>query len=224
MRKEKIKQYSVLALSLASVSVLSCNNSNSGIDDNPNILSRDLNLTVFDYDPTNDQNDNKLKFIDIDMNGVDDIILYIGYRITDDIKELYGYILCANVDDNDFRAEFTSYKANANIYDPYYHITENKLLNLLNPSNLTEEINNSSNTFYVAYTHISQYRSNNKITSYDKKFKGKGDKYFGFKFYANTQRHFGWMRINVANDGKSITVKELAYNKIVDAPIKIGEK
>lgn len=224
MNKKKIAQYSALAVGLTSTTILSCNDSNSGMDDNPNIISRDLNVTVFDFNSSDNIFDNQYAYIDIDENGVDDAFIFIAYNKFNNIRELYGQIYCTPIDDNDFPSEFTSYNVDADIYDIYYQITENKNVGLLKSVNANEEINNNTNTFYVAYSHLIQYQLSNKITSLDNEFRGKGDKFFGFKFFRNTQKHFGWMRINLANDGKSMTIKEIAYNINADTPIKIGEK
>lgn len=55
-------------------------------------------------------------------------------------------------------------------------------------------------------------------------FAGKGDVLIGFRFMIGTELHYGWMKINVTADYKSIVVKEVAYEIRPNVEVKAGEK
>jgi hypothetical protein len=53
-------------------------------------------------------------------------------------------------------------------------------------------------------------------------WKGLKDKYAGLHFRIDSQFYYGWVRLDVAADGKSITIKDYAYNSQVGKSIKAG--
>ena len=53
---------------------------------------------------------------------------------------------------------------------------------------------------------------------------GDGDIYSGVRFYIGAELHYGWIRYNVAADGKKITLKDAAYDIRANTPIKAGAK
>lgn len=55
-------------------------------------------------------------------------------------------------------------------------------------------------------------------------YAGGGDKYLGFKFTATDGTHFGWMKVNLASDYKSIVIKDVAYDKRPNTAIAVGAK
>jgi hypothetical protein len=54
-------------------------------------------------------------------------------------------------------------------------------------------------------------------------YSGKGDFFVGFYFSLLDGKHYGWLKLNVAIDGKTITLKELAYQEKPRTAIKVGE-
>lgn len=54
-------------------------------------------------------------------------------------------------------------------------------------------------------------------------FIGATDKFIGAKFTAGLATHYGWIRVDVAADASTITVKDFAYNSTADAAINAGE-
>jgi len=52
---------------------------------------------------------------------------------------------------------------------------------------------------------------------------GLGDKFIGLRFYKNSHWYYGWVRVNVASDVKSVKVKDFAYQKTPETGIKAGE-
>ena len=53
---------------------------------------------------------------------------------------------------------------------------------------------------------------------------GAGDKLIGFRFSAVDGTHYGWMKVNIPDDYKSLKVVELAYHKTPDTEIEAGVK
>jgi hypothetical protein len=50
------------------------------------------------------------------------------------------------------------------------------------------------------------------------------EKFIGVQFEADGQKHYGWVRINVALDGKSMKIKDYAYHKMPNTSIDAGMK
>jgi hypothetical protein len=56
---------------------------------------------------------------------------------------------------------------------------------------------------------------------------GNGDKYIAFRIKPDEnvdKSYYGWMKLNYASNGKSITLIEYAYNQNVNESIKVGQK
>jgi hypothetical protein len=54
-------------------------------------------------------------------------------------------------------------------------------------------------------------------------FLGVSDKFLGVKFVAGVTTHYGWVRLDVAADASSITIKDYAYNQFPDGEILAGQ-
>ncbi len=53
---------------------------------------------------------------------------------------------------------------------------------------------------------------------------GKGDKYIGFNTIQDDKRYYGWAKINVSADGRTVKLIEYAVQKKPETAIKVGEK
>lgn len=54
---------------------------------------------------------------------------------------------------------------------------------------------------------------------------GSGDKYVGIRVkLSDNTTHYGWMLINYASNGLTVTLKEVAYNNVANESIKAGQK
>lgn len=54
---------------------------------------------------------------------------------------------------------------------------------------------------------------------------GSGDKYVGIRIkLSDNTTHYGWMLINYASNGLTVTLKEVAYNNVANESIKAGQK
>ncbi len=54
-------------------------------------------------------------------------------------------------------------------------------------------------------------------------FNGAGDSYIGFKIEIEEKYHFGWIRVNLSADFKTLEIIDGAYNNAAEAPIRAGE-
>lgn len=50
------------------------------------------------------------------------------------------------------------------------------------------------------------------------------ERYLGVRFTVQGNTHYGWVRISAGADGKSAIIKDYAYHKIPNTPIKSGQK
>ncbi len=55
-------------------------------------------------------------------------------------------------------------------------------------------------------------------------YAGNGDFFMGFYFTLSDGKHYGWLKLNVSDDGSRIILKELAYQNKPRTAIKVGEK
>ncbi len=55
-------------------------------------------------------------------------------------------------------------------------------------------------------------------------FAGKGDKYIGFMTIDDGKKYYGWAKLNVSADGRTVKLIEYAVQKKPETAIKTGEK
>lgn len=53
---------------------------------------------------------------------------------------------------------------------------------------------------------------------------GKGDQYIGFNTIQDDKRYYGWAKVNVSTDGRTVKLIEYAVQKKPETAIKVGEK
>lgn len=54
-------------------------------------------------------------------------------------------------------------------------------------------------------------------------FLGTSDKYLGISFMNGANTHYGWIRLDVASDASTITIKDYAYNTVAGEGINTGQ-
>lgn len=60
---------------------------------------------------------------------------------------------------------------------------------------------------------------------YNSNFRGFPDKYIGFRMKSGASYKYGWMKIDFSGDASmTFVLKELAYQNVVNTPIKAGQK
>lgn len=75
------------------------------------------------------------------------------------------------------------------------------------------------NAAYVSYKSI-------KVgNSFDGGIHGKGDKFFGFQLNKSAGNYlYAWVKVNLSDDHKTLTIKEVGVQKVINKSIKVGEK
>jgi hypothetical protein len=197
---KKIKQYSALALATASILPMSCSKDKETNDEN--IDDKTVNK-VLSAVATSATEFGKEDSIDVNGDGQFDFNLVVG----GEVDGAYSYGYCGAKGKDPSNQILSSDQTIGPYTVPFATIKNNG-----------DKINSSSvnweNGAYFSY----------KINSSSTGFAGAGDKLIGFRFKAGANTHYGWMKVNAASDYKTLTIKELAYNKTPDAEITAGAK
>ncbi len=211
---KKIAQYSALAVAVAAILPIACKKDKTPTNnttDDPNITVRNLNLTVSDVDPTKRLSGPSATetFIDIDNNGTDDFSAAVYYYKQDaDNITLYSAILGS---ENDSTNKITAYFVSGDIP-------------MVRAKTTSQIMESTTTAYYVGYTAIYAKYNGDVTYNFQNEFKGKGDKYVGVKFKIGSQFHYGWMKINLSTDGKSLNIIDVAYDTRANTPITIGAR
>lgn len=218
----KIKQYSALAIAIAAVLPLSCKKDDStngggggtGADD-PNITVRSLNLTLTDNDPAKRVSSPTgtsyvTQNLDIDNNGTPDFIGLVSY---------YKY----NADNITLYSGITSSDTLTGNAISTYFITDDEIP-MAKSLSTSQQMNSSTPSYYVGYTGYFYKYDGTVQYDFQTEFKGKGDKYVGIKFKIGTEFHYGWIKLNLSTDAKTLIIKDVAYDIRPNTPITIGAK
>jgi len=215
---KKIKQYSAIALAAAAVIPMSCKKESdkktTPIDlDDPNITVRSLNLTLKDNDPTkrvSSPNEDVQELLDIDNNGTPDFTAVMYYfKNGADNFTLYSAFVGKDV-------------AHENKISAYYIVSDD--IPMANSLTTSEKMQSSTPSYYAAYTSLYEKDDGDVIYDFQSEFKGKGDKFVGVKFKIGTDFHYGWMKINLSSDARTLVISEVAYDTRANTPITIGAR
>lgn len=183
---------------LFSMSLLACKKEEA---DNPNVNHRTVNLEmkVSSYNANSDMG------IDINDDGMLDFEIELDlYKVSNDDYDYY-----AEIDYEQTGNEILTQVINSDEY-----------IKLLSKNDL---ISGGSSTWYRNATIFEIERSpGNPEENFG--FADKGDILVGIRFMIGTERHYGWMKINVTADYKTIIVKEVAYDIRPDVEVRAGEK
>jgi hypothetical protein len=196
---KKIKHYSALALATATVIPMACK-------EEENINSADI--------------------IDIAIN-----------RVVTGIGSASEFEILDSIDINsDGVFDFALFTNAGTSYENTYAYTQ---INGLRPNNniLTNNITVLSETFKIPTSKNNGDKINPSSANWTERadvgfaylgeeigFAGDGDKYYGFRFSAGDGIHYGWLKVNLTADYRTLTIKELAYHKTPNTEIAVGAK
>lgn len=86
------------------------------------------------------------------------------------------------------------------------------------------DVLDASSSTWVNATYIS-FKSIEVGNSFDGGIHGKGDKFFGFQLNKSAGNYlYAWVKVNLSDDHKTLTIKEVAVQKVINKAIKVGEK
>lgn len=169
--------------------------------DNPNINHRVVNLEmkVSSYNAESDM------IIDINEDGMQDfeIELDLYKDAEDDLDfELWlDYYQSGN--------EYLTQEINSDAY--------------ARPLNKNDLISGGSTT-WESYCYFFELEKSPGYPDDNYGFAGKGDILVGVRFMIGSERHYGWIKISVSADYKTVIVKEVAYEIRPNVEIRAGEK
>ncbi|MCF8459686.1 MAG: fibronectin type III domain-containing protein [Flavobacteriales bacterium] len=87
---------------------------------------------------------------------------------------------------------------------------------------LNETIDDSASYLFAAYPFLGiNHILPDNIMLGD--FNGAGDSYIGFKIEIDEKYHFGWIRVSLSSDFKTLEIIDGAYNNADETPIRAGE-
>jgi hypothetical protein len=174
--------------------IAGCKKEKTTIQNNPNIFYFEVNKTLVYNNPTN-----RIDSINLDNTGAADILFTIV--ATDQQQSAIIYLQ----DD----------PANGFVKD-----TTISGVSFAKPLNKDVSVN-ISNNFVLGFDGTAMHHTSYPI---DRGIAGQGDRYFGFKVKLADGLHFGWLLVNYDRINNELSIKQIAYNKVLNASIKTGEK
>ena len=193
-KSKKIAQYSAIALAAATVLPMACKKEATEADD-PNIVHRDLNKTIFIASSTN-----VVDTIDIDLDGIFDV----GFAIYSSATSIVSIV--------------AGLHNSTGIYcDTATAGGSTKFVNGANAGFTAESIYSSSKWKNIGAIDIQNSTKTGGLS-------GQGDKYISFAHRTGLKLFNGWLKLNLSTDRKTIVLKDLAYSVLPATPIKTGAK
>ena len=92
----------------------------------------------------------------------------------------------------------------------------------LNELTTSDSISPTS-TIWIPEASAATYWTQSRI-SINEGIAGKGNSIIGFRFLIGADLHYGWLKLNVSSDYRTITIIEAAYDKRPNTSILAGEK
>jgi hypothetical protein len=194
---KKIKHYSALALATATVIPMACKKDSNSADIEDKIINKVIGTMGDDSAFYGEDS------IDVNGDGQFDFgFIAKGGNYYGPYAESYGFGI--NVG-NDFVTNEQTFGMGGDIY-------------LVTPKNSGDKISSASSLWtYYGFLGFKQ-------GPYEFGSAGSGDKSYGFRFKVGANTHYGWIKVNLADDYKSLTVKEYAYHKTPNTEIAVGAK
>jgi hypothetical protein len=196
---KKIKQYSALAIATAAVLPMACKEEKE--INSEDIIDIAINKVVTGVGTATDFE--KIDSIDINNDDVFDFELSTAAGIYDGTSYAYTGISGKNISNNILTNNV---------------VILGETLKIPIAKNSGDKINSSSTNWTkdaeVGLIYLGEEAG----------FAGDGDKFYGFKFSASDGIHYGWMKVNLTADYKTLTIKELAYHKTPNTEIAVGSK
>ena len=202
-KTKKIAQYSAIALAAAAILPMACKKETKVADD-PEIDVSTLNLT-FSYNGAIDTHVDT-SFITLANE------LYIG--LDNDIYRKYVY-LDFNGDSRFQKNVSTS--VNGEDWDFLPILTEGATID----TNRAAWITGASSANDDGYLFVND---KDPLPGASAGIAGQGDKFIAFRNGTGSSFKYGWMKVNVAANANSITIKEVAMSNIFNKVIKVGAK
>lgn len=181
-------------------------------ESNASIIFKSYNITFTD---TTTLGINQFAGIDIDGDAINDFILYGSTFSPDDNDTIVNQIGLAKQDGTDNGLVDTVITPNPSDPDISFGIL--KFLNSGDKIGSSSTFNSDEPAVILRAFKNSTLLASFGVTD-------NADKFIGFKFKIGSVLHYGWLKINLSADKKTLTIKEGAYNTDADEEINAGEK
>jgi hypothetical protein len=152
-----------------------------------------------------------LPFLHASFLGVDSL------DINNDGRFDMGFVIQANTNDSTALSYAIGLQKNAQF-----------LINNVNYINTQLNYGTIISSASAAWNYTCMLHRKDVLAAINMGLGGEGDKFIGFRINDTdaipAKRYYGWMRINMDANLKTFTIKELAYHKLPDTPIRAGYK
>ena len=194
-KTKKIAQYSANGLAASAILPMACKKETKEADD-PNIVHRDLNKTFTLSAITS------VDSIDVNLDGLHEL-LFVGL--------------------SNASASITYLATKPDIASLFCDTTSISSLKLTNASDAGFTPLAIPSTQWNQFSVLDVDISSPSLTT-TKGPAGKGDKYVSFVFKNGLKPFYGWLRVNVSADHKTVLIKDLAYSVLPETLVKTGSK
>ncbi|MCD8528544.1 MAG: hypothetical protein LRY27_00835 [Chitinophagales bacterium] len=202
----KIAKYSLLA-GAALVTLNACKKDKE--ENDPNIADTDINPDLSLTAPTNNSSSYEL---DVNGDGTNDLEFGTGSYTYAAYGVDYAYTYVNGLNGAKVVTSIQSVSVGSNTYN----ITVANALSEGNSISSASTIWDDYGTLGIKGTYYGNAISAGQFLAQDK--------YVGFQFSASGSTHYGWLRISVAADAKSFSLKEYAYHTTANTAIEAGAK
>ncbi len=203
MKKTNLKVIFAVII-LLTISLISCKKEEEAND--PNIIEKTYNISI--TDTTTVLNNSVFKYIDLDANGTNDILINGTYTLIN--ADTTGRFFQMQVTGSGGILSTSQSTNFGSIYIPA-NLNSSSKINGLTPGF-------STSTFPIARA----FKGGTLLASWG--FTDTAEKLIGFKFLIGSATHFGWLRFAISSDKKTISIKDGAYHKTAGAEITAGAK
>ncbi len=145
------------------------------------------------------------KDLDIDKDGAKDFTVIMKYQYKERLgNNNYAYMYASKIQ-NEVLAHLGSVEG--------YFLNELTTSDSISPTS----------TIWIPEASAATYWTQSRI-NINEGIAGKGNSIIGFRFLIGTDLHYGWLKLNVSEDFRTINIMEAAYDKRPNTSILAGAK
>ena len=145
------------------------------------------------------------KDLDIDKDGAKDFTVIMKYQYKERLgNNNYVYMYASKIQ-NEVLAHLGSVEG--------YFLNELTTSDSISPTS----------TIWIPEASAATYWTQSRI-NINEGIAGKGNSIIGFRFLIGTDLHYGWLKLNVSEDFRTINIMEAAYDKRPNTSIRAGAK